>query len=232
MSHSHIDVSALASEACPVSEVLDHVSGKWSIGILVAVAQGPVRFTELERSIRGISRRMLTLTLRKLERDGLLVRTVYPVVPPKVEYTLTQMARELHQSLRELTDWARRHGNAVAAAQAAYDREQIPALPAGCTRDPRTHRAVDAEGGGGGVVGRPGAEEAERLARPGWMMPSSFRFLAETSAPVCVNVAFQALLTASSPGNLKVSAQPSMLALPLLLIVTSAVNAPGQLVAV
>ena len=53
MSHSHIDVSALDSEACPVSEVLDHVSGKWSIGILVAVAQGPVRFTELERSIRG-----------------------------------------------------------------------------------------------------------------------------------------------------------------------------------
>ena len=129
MSRSHIDVSALASEACPVSEVLDHVSGKWSIGILVAAAQGPVRFTELERSIRGISRRMLTLTLRQLERDGLLIRAVYPVVPPKVEYTLTEMAQELHQSLLELTDWARRHGSAVAAAQAAYDREQIPALP-------------------------------------------------------------------------------------------------------
>jgi DNA-binding HxlR family transcriptional regulator len=166
MSHSHIDVSALASEACPVSEVLDHVSGKWSIGILVAVAQGPVRFTELERSIRGISRRMLTLTLRKLERDGLLIRTVYPVVPPKVEYALTEMAQELHQSLLELTDWARRHGSAVAAAQAAYDREQIPALPADCIRDPGTHRAVDAEGGWGGVVGRPGAEEAEQLAGP------------------------------------------------------------------
>jgi DNA-binding HxlR family transcriptional regulator len=115
-------VSALASEACPVSEVLDHVSGKWSIGILVAAAQGPVRFTELERSIRGISRRMLTLKLRKLERDGLLIRTVYPVVPPKVEYTLTEMARELHGSLLELTDWAKRHGSTVAAAQAAYDR--------------------------------------------------------------------------------------------------------------
>jgi DNA-binding HxlR family transcriptional regulator len=126
MSQSHIDVSALASEACPVSEVLDHVSGKWSIGILVAAAQGPARFTELERSIRGISRRMLTLTLRKLERDGLLVRTVHPVVPPKVEYTLTPMARELHQSLLALTDWAKRHGSAVAAAQAAYDREHGP----------------------------------------------------------------------------------------------------------
>lgn len=116
-------MSALASEACPVSEVLDHVSGKWSIGILVAAAQGPVRFTELERSIRGISRRMLTLTLRRLERDGLLVRTVHPVVPPKVEYTLTEMARELHKSLLELTDWAKRYGDAVATAQAVYDRE-------------------------------------------------------------------------------------------------------------
>jgi DNA-binding HxlR family transcriptional regulator len=121
MSQSHIDVSALASEACPVSEVLDHVSGKWSIGILVAAAQGPVRFTELERSIRGISRR--TLKLRKLERDGLLVRNVHPVVPPKVEYTLTEMAQELHKSLLELTGWAKRHRSAVAAAQAAYDRD-------------------------------------------------------------------------------------------------------------
>ncbi len=123
MSQSHIDVSALANEACPVSEVLDHVSGKWSIGILVAAARGPVRFTELERSITGISRRMLTLKLRKLERDGLLVRTVHPVVPPRVEYTLTEMAEELHRSLLELTAWAKRHRNKVAAAQAAYDRE-------------------------------------------------------------------------------------------------------------
>lgn len=123
MSQRHIDVSVLAGEACPVSEVLDHVSGKWSIGILVAVARGPIRFTELERSIKGISRRMLTLKLRKLERDGLLERTVHPVVPPMVEYTLTEMAQELHKSLLELTDWAKRHGDAVAAARAAYDRE-------------------------------------------------------------------------------------------------------------
>ncbi|MEU9204443.1 helix-turn-helix domain-containing protein [Streptomyces sp. NPDC048332] len=123
MSRSHIDVSVLAGEACPVSEVLDHVSGKWSIGILVAAAQGPVRFTELERALTGISRRMLTLKLRKLERDGLLVRTVHPVVPPKVEYTLTEMAQELHRALLDLTDWAKRNGGAVAAAQAAYDRE-------------------------------------------------------------------------------------------------------------
>jgi len=121
MSQSHIDVTALTGEACPVSGVLDHVSGKWSIGILVAAAQGPVRFTELERSIRGISRRMLTLQLRKLERDGLLTRTVYPTAPPKVEYALTDMARELHESLLTLTGWATRHRSAIAAAQAEYD---------------------------------------------------------------------------------------------------------------
>jgi DNA-binding HxlR family transcriptional regulator len=126
MSRSHTGVSpqVIADEACPVSEVLDHVGGKWSIGVLVAASHGPVRFTELERSIVGISRRMLTLTLRKLERDGLLVRTVYPTVPPRVEYTLTDIARELQESLCALTAWAERHRTAIAAARTAYDREQ------------------------------------------------------------------------------------------------------------
>lgn len=110
--------------ACPLNEVLDNVAGKWSIGVLVAAAQGPVRFTELERAIHGVSRRMLTLTLRKLERDGLLVRTVYPTVPPKVEYTLTDMARELHGTLVGLTDWAERHRAAITRARTAYDARE------------------------------------------------------------------------------------------------------------
>jgi DNA-binding HxlR family transcriptional regulator len=109
-------------QACTVRQVLDRVGGKWSIGIIVAASQGPVRFTELERSIEGISRRMLTLTLRNLERDGLLTRTVYPTVPPKVEYLATEMARELYESLVALTTWAERHRAAIAAARAAYDR--------------------------------------------------------------------------------------------------------------
>ncbi|WP_171166378.1 helix-turn-helix domain-containing protein [Streptomyces sp. I05A-00742] len=108
-------------EACPITEVLDHVAGKWSIGILVAAARGPIRFTELERTIQGISRRMLTLNLRKLERDGLLIRTVHPTVPPKVEYSLTPMARELHATLGELVGWAERHRSSIATARAAYD---------------------------------------------------------------------------------------------------------------
>jgi DNA-binding HxlR family transcriptional regulator len=111
----------VVDEACPINEVLEHVAGKWSIGILVAAAHGPVRFTELERQINGISRRMLTLNLRKLERDGLLVRTVYPTVPPKVEYRLTPMAHELHDTLAGLVGWAGRHQHAIAAARGAYD---------------------------------------------------------------------------------------------------------------
>ncbi|RKN41953.1 winged helix-turn-helix transcriptional regulator [Micromonospora endolithica] len=111
------------ARACTVREVLDRVGGKWSIGILVAASQGPVRFTELERCVEGISRRMLTLTLRNLERDGLLRRKVYPTVPPKVEYTATPIALELYESLVALTGWAERHRGAIAAARAAYDRE-------------------------------------------------------------------------------------------------------------
>jgi len=108
-------------EACPIGEVLDHVAGKWSIGIIIAAADGPIRFTELERTIAGISRRMLTLNLRKLERDGLLVRTVYPTVPPKVEYQLTQIARELVDSFAILTAWAERHRGAITEARHDYD---------------------------------------------------------------------------------------------------------------
>lgn len=121
--------SDIVTEACPVREVLDRVAGKWSILIIVATARGPVRFTELERMIDGISRRMLTLTLRNLERDGLLTRTVYPTIPPQVEYSLTDIARELHESLLSLTDWAQRHREAVITARQAYDADRLIGSP-------------------------------------------------------------------------------------------------------
>ena len=111
----------LMAEACTLGQVLDHVGGKWSVPILLAAIDEPVRFSQLERLIQGISRRMLTLTLRNLERDGLLVRTVYATVPPRVEYTATGMARELRASLAGLTDWAERHRADIAAARATYD---------------------------------------------------------------------------------------------------------------
>ncbi|MEJ8671709.1 MULTISPECIES: winged helix-turn-helix transcriptional regulator [unclassified Streptomyces] len=118
-----VTVQAVNAHACPVREVLDRVSGKWSVQILVAAAHGPIRFTELERSIEGISRRMLTLTLRNLERDGLVTRTVHPTVPPKVEYELTPVARELHETLQRLTDWAERNRVYIAESRATYDAE-------------------------------------------------------------------------------------------------------------
>ncbi len=122
MSQRNMAVTAAAQDgACPINEVLDHIGGKWSIGIIVAAAAGPIRFTELERTVEGISRRMLTLNLRKLERDGLLVRTVYPTVPPKVEYSLTPIARELGESFATLTAWAERHRHVIAASRRKYD---------------------------------------------------------------------------------------------------------------
>jgi DNA-binding HxlR family transcriptional regulator len=118
----------LLAEACTLGQVLDHVGGKWAVPILLAAIGGPVRFSELERLIQGISRRMLTLTLRNLERDGLLTRTVYPVVPPKVEYAATDMARELHDSLSGLTGWAERHRTDIATARASYSKEHAAPL--------------------------------------------------------------------------------------------------------
>ncbi|MFK0246150.1 winged helix-turn-helix transcriptional regulator [Amycolatopsis azurea] len=128
MSQGNNDVTAQARvvdpeklEVCTVLEVINRISGKWAIGILLEATRGPVRFTELERSVEGISRRMLTLTLRNLERDGLLVRTVYPTVPPKVEYEATAMAKELYASLSGLLSWAERHREGIAASRVVYD---------------------------------------------------------------------------------------------------------------
>ncbi|MEU8247031.1 helix-turn-helix domain-containing protein [Nonomuraea sp. NPDC048916] len=118
------DAQALLEQGvCPIPprDILDRIGGKWPIQIVVAASNGPIRFTELERLIDGISRRMLTLTLRNLERDGLLERTVYPTVPPRVEYQATPMALELYEAMLTLTNWSRRHSACVAASREAYD---------------------------------------------------------------------------------------------------------------
>ncbi|MGI5244564.1 winged helix-turn-helix transcriptional regulator [Dactylosporangium sp. CA-139066] len=115
------DPPPCAPSGCSVEEVVDRVGSKWSVSILIAASSGPVRFTALERSIPGISRRMLTLTLRNLERDGLIVRTVFPTMPPRVEYSLTPMAAELQAALVALVGWAQRHRGEIADARARYD---------------------------------------------------------------------------------------------------------------
>lgn len=116
-------VDSSVDQACSVLEVLNRISGKWAIGILLLTTQRPMRFTELEREITGISRRMLTLTLRNLERDGLLIRTVYPTVPPRTEYEATPMARELYWTLLALTGWADRHRHEIASARKTFDEQ-------------------------------------------------------------------------------------------------------------
>ncbi len=134
MSQGNTDVTAQVRvvdpeklEVCTVLEVINRISGKWAIGILLEATRGPVRFTELERSVEGISRRMLTLTLRNLERDGLLIRTIYPTVPPKVEYEATSMAKELYASLSGLLEWAERHRDSIAASRVVYDEKKVNA---------------------------------------------------------------------------------------------------------
>jgi DNA-binding HxlR family transcriptional regulator len=116
------------SVACPIREIIDRVGSKWSVELILALSEGPARFTELERSIEGISRRMLTLTLRNLERDGLVTRTVYPTVPPRVEYQATDLARELQEPLKALAAWALRNRATIAGARAAYDSGRSPVV--------------------------------------------------------------------------------------------------------
>ncbi len=106
---------------CPVSTVLDRVGDKWSVLLIVELTSGPRRFMELLRAVDGISRRMLTRTLRLLERDGLVQRTVYPTVPPSVDYRITDLGASLAGPLEELTRWALEHRVDVEAARAAFD---------------------------------------------------------------------------------------------------------------
>ncbi|AHI26344.1 transcriptional regulator, HxlR family [Komagataeibacter xylinus E25] len=105
-----------------VAEVLRRVGDKWSVLIVVLLELGPRRFNDLKRSIPGISQRMLTLTLRSLERDGLVDRTVIPTIPPHVTYGLTEMGRSLGTPVRALCLWAEDH---VAAIDAARDRYEV-----------------------------------------------------------------------------------------------------------
>ena len=107
---------------CQAREVLGMVGDKWSLLIVRHLSQGPRRFTELKRAVDGISQRMLTVTLRRLERDGLITRTVHPTVPPRVDYALTPMGRTLLDTVRNLLEWADEHLPEIDAARAAYDQ--------------------------------------------------------------------------------------------------------------
>ena len=106
---------------CPVRQVLDHVSAKWPVLILMALGEGPVRFNALLRSLPDISKRMLTQSLRDLERDGIVRREVFDTKPPSVSYSLTDLGQGFLPRLLALVDWAEENMPAIVAARAAND---------------------------------------------------------------------------------------------------------------
>jgi DNA-binding HxlR family transcriptional regulator len=115
-SHKHVRGECLA-----VREVLNRVGDKWSVLIVALLGDGKKRFSELRRTIEGISQRMLTLTLKGLERDGLVTRTVYPTIPPRVDYELTKLGRSLLTPITELGDWASQNRQRIQTAREKYD---------------------------------------------------------------------------------------------------------------
>ena len=111
-----------ATDTCRIRDLLDRLADKWSLLVIELLGHGTLRFTELKRQIDGISQRMLTLTLRTLERDGLVTRTVHPVVPPRVDYELTPLGSTLLEAVGPLVEWTRVHRAEVVDARARYDQ--------------------------------------------------------------------------------------------------------------
>jgi DNA-binding HxlR family transcriptional regulator len=122
-------------EVCgAMGDILNRIGDKWSVMVVGHLTKKTMRFNELRHSIGGISQRMLTLTLRNLERDGLVIRTVYPEIPPRVEYQLTELGRTLTDPLDTLWNWAAQHMHAVNDARTAYDQRLS------ATEEPRAER--------------------------------------------------------------------------------------------
>ncbi|MEQ1900397.1 MAG: helix-turn-helix domain-containing protein [Devosia sp.] len=109
-----------------MGDILNRIGDKWSVMVVGHLTKKTMRFNELRHSIGGISQRMLTLTLRNLERDGLVTRTVFPEIPPRVEYQLTELGRTLTTPLDTLWNWAAIHGSDVRTAREAYDSQHNP----------------------------------------------------------------------------------------------------------
>jgi DNA-binding HxlR family transcriptional regulator len=123
-------VSDIESHDCrAVSGILGRIGDKWSVLIIQRLGEGPRRFNEIKRIIGGISQRMLTLTLRNLERDGLVSRTVTPTVPPRVDYALTDLGRDLLIPVSALGQWAIQHTPCIEAARARFDASETAETP-------------------------------------------------------------------------------------------------------
>ena len=122
MSPSH---TRMSPDTCPaIREVLNRVGDKWSVLVVHLLKDGRMRFSDVRRSIEGISQRMLTLTLKQLERDGLVTRTVHPTIPPRVEYELTELGHTLLVPVAALAGWAQASREAIQASRDRYDARQ------------------------------------------------------------------------------------------------------------
>ena len=104
----------------PVADVLSRIGTKWTIYVIMALTHGPKRFSEIKRHVEGISQKMLTQTLRDLEQDGLVTRKVTPIIPPRVDYELTEMGMELRTPLASIAEWTMRNGPHIAASRARH----------------------------------------------------------------------------------------------------------------
>ena len=124
MVRNYPEISVCNAE-CPSRQVLDLIADKWTAIVIYCLSKGTKRYSELQREIGGISQKMLTQTLRSLERDGLVNRMVYPVVPPMVEYSLTPLGETLIEPLCQLCKWAETHIPEVEAARDRYDRKLL-----------------------------------------------------------------------------------------------------------
>jgi len=108
------------AKTCPSRSVMDHVTSRWGVLVLVALLDGTLRFSELRRKVDGVSEKMLAQTLQALEADGFLVRQVFPVIPPRVDYSLTPLGREVSQHVERLADWIEENMPRVSKARAAH----------------------------------------------------------------------------------------------------------------
>ncbi|MEX6500562.1 winged helix-turn-helix transcriptional regulator [Pseudomonas zhanjiangensis] len=116
------------NDECPIRNVVAQIGDKWSVLILFALVEGPDRFNSLKSRVVGVSQRMLTQTLRDLEREGYVSRTVYPEVPVRVEYELTKMGRDLVKPLYQLVSWAEAHHDEIRRSRKVYDGRSESAL--------------------------------------------------------------------------------------------------------
>jgi len=147
-----------SGECQVVSRVLSRIGDKWSVLVIMMLAETPMRFNELRRSIHSISQRMLTLTLRGLERDGIVFRQLTPVIPPRVDYQLTDLGRSLCEPVIALGAWARQHGAEIERAQRLFDSASVNSASI-------TSVTIDGTSIGGARPGSPPAVAASRRSR-------------------------------------------------------------------